>query len=155
MKNLQLLLFLCAALAFTACKKDDDPSKKEMLTNKNWVMTAATVDPSFVLITGGSTNNLYNQLEACAKDDITRLNADGKATFDEGALKCNVADPQTTNGTWALSLDEKTLSITDPASTPSTTSITILSLSSSKMMGTYQMEIGPVTYTVTATLEAK
>lgn len=151
MKNSHYLILLGLALSFASCKKDDDPTKKEMLVGKNWVMTAATIDPSLP-VGGGTTNNLYNQLPACVKDDITRLSDDGKATFDEGATKCVVSAPQTTTGTWALSLDEKTVSITEDGETTSTT---IKSLTSSKFEGTYQDQIDGVTYTISATWEAK
>lgn len=146
MKKLLTLAVAAFSLSLVSCKKDDDPTKKEMLTGKNWKVTAWTIDPALPVI--GS--NFYNQLEACTKDDLTSFSADGKATFDEGATKCNVSDPQTTTGTWALSTDEKTLSVTSDGET---TSITIVSLSSSKFVGTFVQQEGGVNYTNTLTWE--
>ncbi len=148
MKKLLFILCLGSSVVFTSCKKDDDPTKKEMLVGKNWVMTALTIDPALPVI--GS--NIYNQIDACTKDDITKFTADGKATFDEGATKCNVSDPQTTTGTWALNTTETVLSITDDGST---TSVTLKSISSSKVVGTYQLVDSGVTYTYEVTFEAK
>lgn len=148
MKKLLFVLCLGSSFVFTSCKKDSDPTKKEMLVGKNWVMTALTIDPALPVY--GS--NMYNQMEACAKDDITKFASDGKATFDEGATKCNVSDPQTTTGSWALNTTETILSVTEGATT---TSITLKSLSSSKVVGTYQEVNGGVTYTFEVTFEAK
>ncbi len=148
MKKILFLLCLGSSVVFTSCKKDDDPTKKEMLVGKNWVMTALTIDPALPVI--GS--NIYNQISACTKDDITKFASDGKATFDEGATKCNVSDPQTTTGSWVLNTTETILSITEDGST---TSITLKSISSSKVVGTYQVVEGGVTYSYEVTFEAK
>jgi len=120
-----------------------------MVVGKNWVVTAFTVDPAFPVV----GTNLYNQIPACTKDDITKFAADGKATFDEGASKCSVTDPQTTTGSWAFNTTETVLSVTYANGT--TTSLTIKTLTSSKMSGTYQEVNGGVTYTYELTLEAK
>ena len=152
MKNTSLWVLLGLSLSFASCKKDDDPTKKEMLVGKNWMLTAATIDPSIPLITGGTTNNLYNQLPPCTRDDIFRLSDDGKSTTDEGATKCAVSDPQTVTGTWVLSADEKTLTITEGTQI---VSYTIKSLSSSKFEASIQEDINGVIYTTTFTFEPK
>lgn len=146
MKKLLTLAVIGLSLSLVSCKKDDDPTKKEMLTGKNWKLTGWTIDPALPVI--GS--NFYNQLDACSKDDLTNFATDGKVTFDEGATKCQVSAPQTTTGTWALSTDEKTVSVTSDGET---TSITIVSLTSSKFVGTYVEEQGGVNYTNTLTWE--
>ncbi|HOY95544.1 MAG TPA: lipocalin family protein [Catalimonadaceae bacterium] len=120
-----------------------------MLTNKNWVMTALTVDPEYPVY--GS--NLYNQFKACEKDNITKLSADGKATFDEGDTKCLASAPQTTTGSWSFNTTETILSITDSKS--ATQSYTIKSLTSSKMVATYVEELGGINYTYELTIEVK
>jgi len=149
MKKILVLLSLGSSLLFSSCKKDDDPSKTEMLTNKNWVMTALTVDPEYPVY--GS--NLYNQFKACEKDNITKLSADGKATFDEGDTKCLASAPQTTTGSWSFNTTETILSITDSKS--ATQSYTIKSLTSSKMVATYVEELGGINYTYELTIEVK
>lgn len=146
MKKLLTLAVIGLSLSLVSCKKDDDPTKKEMLTGKNWKLTGWTIDPALPVI--GS--NFYNQLNACFKDDLTKFSTDGKITFDEGATKCQVSDPQTTTGTWALSTDEKTVSITSDGET---TSYTIVSLSSSKFVGTFVAVEDGVNYTNTLTWE--
>lgn len=152
MKRIVILAWACLPFVFSSCKKDDDPSKTELLTNKNWVMTAATVDPSIAVPGGGTTNNWYNQMAACLKDDIMNFKADKTFTLDEGASKCNVGDPQTLSGTWIFNPTETVVSITRNGSTMS---FTIKSLTGNKMVGSYQTVNGGVTYTVEETYEAK
>ncbi len=149
MKKLLFILCLGSSVVFTSCKKDDDPTKKEMLVGKNWVMTALTIDPAIPVV--GS--NIFNQRKACVNDDITIFAADGKVTFDEGASKCEASFPQTTTGSWALNPTETILSIT--RSTVSTISLTFKTLTSSKIVGTYQLVDSGVTYTYEVTFEAK
>ena len=149
MKKLLFILCLGSSVVFTSCKKDDDPTKKEMLVGKNWVPTAMTIDPGLPIV----GTNLFNQIPACEKDDIIRFVADGKASFDDGASKCEVTDPQTTTGSWALNPTETILSIT--YTDGSTISLTIKSLTSSKIVGTYQDVLNGVNYTIELTMEAK
>jgi len=153
MRQLAFTLLISLPFAFSACKKDSDPSKTELLTgNKKWVLTAATIDPSITLSSGGTTTNIYNQLPGCAKDDIIIFATDGKATFDEGATKCAVSDPQTESGTWAFNTDQTILSLTQNSKT---TSISIKTFTSNKLNGTYQEVINGSTYTIDATYEVK
>ena len=152
MKKILFLALAFAPLAFTSCSDDDDPSKTELLTNKNWVMTAATIDPSLPVLGGGTTTNLYNQFPSCTKDNILIFKTDKTMNFDEGATKCNVSDPQTEPGSWLFNTTETILSITQDGET---TSITIKTLTSNKLNGTYQQVINGTTYTIDATFEVK
>lgn len=149
MKKLLFILCLGSSVVFTSCKKDDDPTKKEMLVGKNWVPTAMTVDPALPVV----GTNLFNQIPACEKDDIIRFVADGKATFDAGASKCDLTEPQTETGSWALNPTETVLSYTTPDG--ETVSLTLKSITSSKIVGTFQDVINGVVYTVELTLESK
>ena len=112
------LLALAGTLAFTSCKKDDDggsnsASAKENLTTGQWRMTANSVTTS---MSGGgsSTNDVFATYDACEKDDLTKFEAAGGVTVDEGASKCNSSDPQSYSaGTWALENNNATLALTD------------------------------------------
>ena len=120
-----LLLFLAlAAISFSACKKDSDP--EDLLTGKScWVMVKSEV-------LNTSTNQWEEDIiEACSQDDCSNFNTDKTFTVDEGSTKCDPDDPQSTSGTWLLSEDGKTLTITeDNVSLP----FTVTELSSSKMV---------------------
>jgi hypothetical protein len=99
-------------LAGTSCSKDEDEkTNKDLLTGKNWKMTAFTINPP-VVIEGVSFSDFYAFLPACTKDDLTKFNSDGTANFDEGATKCDSGDPQTTYGTWSLNTDQTVLTVT-------------------------------------------
>lgn len=152
MQKKLLLAILILPFIFSGCKKDSDPSKTELLTNRNWVLTALTVDPSIPLASGGTTTNLYNQLKSCAKDNITIFKADKSITFDEGGTKCEVSDPQTQSGTWTFNTTETVISYTANGVTRSET---IKSLTSNKLTTTYQDVLEGVTYTLDATYEVK
>src|SRR5687768_4887999 len=99
MKNLLLLVAVAFSFIFTACSKDDDaaPSKTEMLTGKNWKVSAETVS-----VNNGTPNDVYASATACEKDNFISFATDGKFTFDEGATKCSSNEPQTQAGTWSF-----------------------------------------------------
>lgn len=96
MKNILLVLALLAGVGIlnTSCNKDDDnnpPSTKELLTDKCWKFS--------------------EPFEACDEDDTEYFNADGTYLSDLGAVLCDPTDENST-GTWELSSDDKTLSVT-------------------------------------------
>ncbi len=99
-KNM-LLLASAALITFASCKKEETliaaPDNQTFLTSGNWKMVAET--------TAGSDS--YQNHEECETDNTFTFGTDGKATFDEGATKCDAADEQTTTGSWAFSGTEK------------------------------------------------
>jgi hypothetical protein len=50
-------------------------------------------------------------MDACIKDNYYVLKKDGNAELNEGPTKCDASDPQTTTIAWALSSDEKEITI--------------------------------------------
>ncbi len=109
--SIKTLLLLLAVSAFTVTACKDDESNEDKLTAAScWKNTKSeTYDP---------TTNVWTEdvLDDCDKDDCTRFNADKTMTFDEGATKCDPADPQTSTGSWSLSADGSTLTVSDPGS---------------------------------------
>jgi hypothetical protein len=149
MKTLNLyLMVVLFGLSVFRCKKDSTATPKENLTGK-WMMTAMTISPA-----QNGVTDMFSTQDACGKDDLTIFNADGTITNDEGVLKCSASDPQTSSGgTWVLSADGKTLTVT---STDKTTEIvTVVTLTSTSFVGTETMVQSGVTYTVTVTLVKK
>lgn len=102
-----LFLALLGFFSLNSCGGDDDAgaSATDNLTGGTWQITESRSD-----IDGDGT--LDDILDACTADDLHDFNADGSYDFDEGATKCDPADPQSDTGTWVLSADEKTLTIT-------------------------------------------
>ncbi|MAT53729.1 MAG: hypothetical protein CMN32_04565 [Saprospirales bacterium] len=143
------LLPLMVVLAMASCKKDDPTTTELLIDSDGWILVAMTVDPPIVdPISGTSITDFYAQMDACDKDDITIFQDNGTYITDEGATKCDPNDPQTETGTWALSADEKTITIDGE-------SWTIESLTKSSMRVTFPFNepYTGITYTMTATLE--
>ncbi len=92
-----------------SCKKSDPvPVEVDVaatLQNKNWKLTALTVSPAI-----SGTTDIYNDFfEACERDDLYRFKANNIFQYDEGAAKCNPANPQTHDGTWNYNTGNKIL----------------------------------------------
>ncbi|MFN0215458.1 MAG: lipocalin family protein [Saprospiraceae bacterium] len=108
MKNLSfltILAFSAGIFVLASCKKDD--SSKDLLTGQScWkiVKQESRIDSSDPWTT--------DVTESCIADNCLSFSADGKTSTDEGATKCDPADPQTLAGTYVLSEDGKTLTIT-------------------------------------------
>jgi uncharacterized lipoprotein NlpE involved in copper resistance len=147
MKKLILyLMVVLFGLSLFSCKKDEKTAKENLIGK--WMMTAMTISPAINGVT-----DMFSTTDACGKDDLTIFNADGTVTNDEGVVKCNASDPQTSSGgTWVLSADGKTLTMT---STNGTQVITIVTLTSTSFVGKMTMVESGVTYTYTVTLVKK
>jgi hypothetical protein len=153
MRKLNLLLIVSLFLATLSCKKDDTPSKKDLLTGKNWILTAETVSPA-INFNGILITDLYAQMDDCTKDDISKFNADGTYTFEEGATKCDVNDPQVfDSGTWVFNSDQTILVLTSPIN--GTINAEIIELTSSKCVISQESTIDNIKYTITDTFQKK
>lgn len=146
-------LILLTVLVFTlpACKKDKSPT--ELLTGNDWRIKSWTVSPALL----GVTDLYATYYDDCDKDDFTSFESNGVAIFDEGATKCNAADPQTTTGAWSLNDAETEFTLTEDGVTDTWT-IKELTESTFKLENTFQEDIlgtGTLTtYTYVLTLES-
>jgi hypothetical protein len=144
--SIYMMAVLIGAIMF-GCKKDETKSSKDNIIGK-WMMTGMTVNPAIEGVT-----DYFSTWSECSKDDLTIFNADGTVTNDEGATKCDDNNPQTSSGgTWALSSDNKTLIMNRDEYV---TNVTIVTLTSSKFVGTYVEAHDDVNYTFTVTLVKK
>ena len=98
-------------------KKSNSPTptetKTQLLTGKNWKMTAQTCNPGIV-ISGTLITDIYAFLisngSACFLDNISNFYTDGTYTVNEGATLCDPQDPQLNNtGIWSFQNSETTL----------------------------------------------
>lgn len=94
-------IFLIATIGFlglSSCNKDDDDCEQNMASvSGTYKLTAMKYRPS------GSTNeiDLYAFLDACEKDDLTVLNANGTYAYQDAGTVCNPNG--SFNGTWTMS----------------------------------------------------
>ena len=103
------LATVASSLVFISCKKDkEDPkpkTKTELLTTKNWRLSAVT------FVTGTTTTDTYALLNTCEKDYFVKFNTNKSLLFDEGPAKCNPTSPQSTTGTWDLTVNDTKLTV--------------------------------------------
>ncbi len=90
-------------------------------------------------------------LQACQKDNVATFLAAGTGTADEGATKCDAADPQTTPFTWRFQTNETILFISTPLFTGGNSSFTILSLTETELVVSQNMTISGSTQNVVIT----
>jgi hypothetical protein len=153
MRKINLLLIVSLFLATLSCKKDDAPSKKDLLCGKNWILVSETVSPA-INFNGILITDLYAQLDDCTKDDISKFNTNGTYTFEEGATKCDVNDPQVwDSGTWVFNSDQTILVLTSPEN--GTINAEIIELTSSKVVTSQESTIDDIKYTITDTYQKK
>lgn len=133
--NTLLTVLVVGGLLLTGCSKDDDKpepssdaggltlgggtggggtggggggqSTVQLLCDKDYKLTASTVSPAFQ-----GTTNYFSLLQSCNTDDILRFAQAGTFTWDEGPTMCQGVTQQTVSGTWALSNNNSTLTLT-------------------------------------------
>jgi hypothetical protein len=118
------LLFAAALLlvAQVACKKDDDKSPSEILTAGTWTQSDYKEDSD-------GDGDIESTIEPCDKDDTFTFKTDGTLEYRVGALKCAPTDTDG-DGTWALSADNKTLTIVQGIGLP----LTIKEISNNRLV---------------------
>ncbi len=107
-----ILLFCAAAVSIFSCKKDSsgsEESKTELITQSSWKYDNAGGD----LDKNGSIDTPLpsSLLQPCITDNFIVFQANGTATIDEGATKCDPLLTQTTAATWSFSNNETTLNL--------------------------------------------
>lgn len=147
------LLFLLAAAALGACKKNDDNaprSNTDLLTASNWHLSAGTTT---TLINNGppTTTDSYAKMSACERDNFVKFDADRTYVGDEGPTLCSASDPQTQTGTWKLENSDNKLIISDPGApgTDQAFDIITLSVSAMRLHNTATYSFGGVTASTT------
>jgi hypothetical protein len=151
MRKLITVIILTLVL-FNSCKKDEQKSNTDLLTGKYWKITELTVSPGFPVFDAygnitGYTDDIYAQMEACAKDDTRKYNADGTYIWD-AKIKCAVDDVQSGSGTWMFNTDETVITETGNGES---ISYTIIELTDSRYKFSYDMVLDAVTYKLTVT----
>lgn len=79
------------------------------LKTGNWKLTVFTITPAL----NGVTDGLYLQPD-CLRDNLWQYADNNVFYINEGATKCNDADPQIQQGTWNYDETTKILTFTTP-----------------------------------------
>jgi hypothetical protein len=145
MKKL-IILTLVISGTFSACKKKDETtpaskSKTELITAHYWKLSAFTVNPP-IDVGGTQVTDVYDQLEACTKDDLIKFNTDKTYIEDEGATKCDPSDPQTYTSTWNFNSTETIVTVDG-------SDMTIVNLSDNELKCTFKELYDGINYTYT------
>lgn len=106
---------LALTVAFLSCQKESDqtppaaPTKTDYITSSAWVHESSGVD-----VDKNGTIDIPSAtagIASCRLDNILTFKKDKTATADEGASKCDAADPQTSTFNWAFADNEANLVI--------------------------------------------
>lgn len=108
----RLLLLFTFSFFLVRCSDDDEPVTTADLLLGSWVITGDNFSPAYDF-GGGPVSDLYPLYDACEKDNIFIIKANGVGEANEGALKCDAADPQTEAFTWALKNNNTILNISE------------------------------------------
>lgn len=157
-KQLFSLIILTAVFMtlLPACSKDDDDpapteTKTELLIKSSWKFEKAEA---------GLLGDISSQLDACVKDNLlifvaaSASSTSGTGTLDEGTTKCDPSDPQSGNFNWELINNGTVLRSSVILFPGGSTDFNIVSLTSTNLVLSQQMEVSPYpATTVTLTLK--
>ena len=90
---------------FSCSKPGSSPATDrslENLTDKYFIMTNSVSDPAYPIGNGVSTTDLYHDWykDECVLDDLRMFKSTGQYLNDNGATKCDPAEPQTATLSW-------------------------------------------------------
>ena len=106
------LVIICLSVVLVSCDKDEDPdpappvvTKTSLLTKAAWKIKESGIDVD----KNGTIDGFPLVVKACNLDNTYTFNSNGSGTINEDALKCDVADPQTSTFTWVFKSSETIL----------------------------------------------
>lgn len=150
MTKLKLTLFSLVFI-LASCSKDNDTPQgaTAILTSGKWKITSSTA----ILTAAGTseTIDVLALLEPCVQDNYYIFGIDGVGITDEGAIKCDDSDPQTTsNGSWQLLNNDTQLQAGDASGNEVLTNIK--QLDNSTMILEYTTQYDATTSSITTTV---
>lgn len=110
MKKINLILLLSAViLSVSSCKKDDDATPATTTTTTTKTKTNSELLIGVWKFTSFTENGTEDS-EACEKDDTEEFKANNVVVSNPGTVKCE-DDDAIENDTYALSTDQKSLTL--------------------------------------------
>jgi hypothetical protein len=108
----RLLLLLSFSLLMFRCSNDDPEETAYDRVQGSWGMTADNYSPAYdYLGNGQDVTDAFPLYDACEKDNLYVINANYVGELNEGASKCDPADPQNIPITWLLKSNNTVLNI--------------------------------------------
>ena len=106
-----LPLMVTALSTILSCEKNkEEPAvktKSELITTGTWKLTAYTSNPAYDWYGNGVfATNILAVLNPCEADGLDTYKPNGTVEINEGALKCDPADPQTSTESWQFTNNE-------------------------------------------------
>jgi hypothetical protein len=96
-------------IGYSCSKKSSSKSNTELISASAWKYDTAAIDMNKDGV--AETPLPAGYLEDCDKDNVVTLKSDGTGTVDEGLTKCDPANPQSINISWAFKDNEKVINI--------------------------------------------
>jgi hypothetical protein len=145
MKNKLVFLassFAVILIALLSCNdKSDTPpkTKTQLLAQGTWKFKSASAS-------GTDISNQSPPFDPCKKDNILTFTAAGAGNVNEGATKCNGADPDNVPFTWTLTNNETTLTVSAALFNGLNNNFTLVSVSETELVVSqgYAPPVGPV-----------
>lgn len=103
-----IALLFCLSFIIISCTKSVDsktPTKEELISSKTWKFSKATAN----------STDISALIQACYKDNtlgFTKASPQNTGILNEGATKCNAADPQERTFTWVYDASFQKITIT-------------------------------------------
>ena len=147
MKKPVIVALILAGFTFFACKKDDDKvtpvTTVDLLASGAWKFDTIGFDAD----NNGSIDEAVPPgiVEACDLDNTLTFNKDGATGIaDEGATKCNAADPQTINFGYQLKNGDSVINFTGNLPDELKGDVNIVTLSNTQFILSKRIVIAPI-----------
>jgi hypothetical protein len=133
---LMLGLIICGMLIINSCSKksssdSNSQTKMQLLTSSAWYYDTAGID----LNGDGTIDEALPSgvIPSCIKDNTLTFNSDSTGIENEGAIKCDSADPQTSNFRWSFNATQSAINLPDSIFGSLTGTINITSLTATQL----------------------
>jgi hypothetical protein len=101
MKKAILVAIVLIGVGIVACKKDNNGPKTnpkiDLITSATWKIDTIGFDMDK---NGSIDTEVPGGFNACETDNTLKFSSDSTGVYDEGATKCDPADPQSIPFTW-------------------------------------------------------
>jgi hypothetical protein len=138
MKKALFVALLFAGLATVSCNKDDDDDNNtppvtavDLITAGAWSIDTIGFDTD---LNGTIDTEIPGGFEACDLDNTLSFNKDSTGVFDEGAAKCDPADPQTIPFEWYFKSNDSIINFSGDLPGELKGDVNVLTLSNTQLV---------------------